>query len=391
MIDFAVTLPQYEKAIRTQQEIILTNIVMVGQTPCLPDKDYQRVNYQRVKVFMERICEAGVDECTQDSFGNPRALLRGRGNGHAPIVLVAHMDTSFDNDREYLYSLDDKYISGPGMMDNSLGVGVLVSIPAVLKALKLSFKTDIYLIGLVESLRESDLRSARQVVKAWKTPICSAICVEGGELGRLDYFSRGMVRAEVDCRIPKEIGWSSRQGANALIVLNDIINRILEIPLPLRPKSEIILGKMQSGFKHGQLPLNAHMGFEIHSDSDDMVEEVFDKINDICRTVSHQSGVTTNLRRISSVSSANLAYNHPLIRTTLQVMEFLNIDPKCGSSESELSVFLSHHVPAITLGITQGENYHQEDERALIEPIFKGISQVVGVLQAIDEGFCDEG
>jgi di/tripeptidase len=71
-------------------------------------------------------------------------------------------------------------------------------------------------------------------------------------------------------------------------------------------------------------------------------------------------------------------------------MQNLGLKPISGSSESELSIFLSRKIPAVTLGITQGENYHQKDARAKIEPMFKGIAQVIGIIQAIDNGVCDE-
>jgi di/tripeptidase len=71
-------------------------------------------------------------------------------------------------------------------------------------------------------------------------------------------------------------------------------------------------------------------------------------------------------------------------------MNRLDIKPISGSSESELSIFLSRKVPAVTLGISHGENYHQRNASVRIEPIYRGISQVIGVLQAIDQGVCDE-
>ena len=71
-------------------------------------------------------------------------------------------------------------------------------------------------------------------------------------------------------------------------------------------------------------------------------------------------------------------------------MQALDLKPISGPSESELSIFLSRKIPAVTLGITHGENYHQEDAWVEIEPIYKGIAQVIGVLIAIDNGACDE-
>jgi len=61
---------------------------------------------------------------------------------------------------------------------------------------------------------------------------------------------------------------------------------------------------------------------------------------------------------------------------------------RCGPGD--LSIFLSHRIPAVTLGVTHGFNYYEEDATMEIEPMFRGIAQIVGVLMAIDSGVCDE-
>lgn len=387
--EYLVSLPAYAEKIKSIKEIILTNIVLLGQTHWRPVLTGQTINYPRAKVFLDRLADGLADECTMDAYGNPYAIIKGTSGTRPPIVLVAHMDTIYPNNIELLYSVTEDAVIGPGILDNSLGVGVLMSMPQILKTLGLSFESDIILIGLLESLREADLKSIREVLSSWKRPIRSALCIEGGERGRLNYFSNSMIRAEVLCDIPKTIGWDSRNRVNAIVVVNEIINRLLEIRLPMRPRTEIILGQMNSGLEHGKTPLTAKLGFEIHSESDAIVEGIFEDVDNICGNVSHKTGVQALLKRVSSVAAAKLTYHHPLVQSTMKVMKKLGITPRFESSESELSVFLSRQVPAITLGIAHGENYHKENEQANIESIFKGIAQIIGVLIAVDQGVCD--
>jgi acetylornithine deacetylase/succinyl-diaminopimelate desuccinylase-like protein len=389
MENFLNDLAAYAEKIKSIKEIILTNIVLLGQTPCEADRNPHTGKSPRSGVFLERLSDGFADECTLDTFGNPYGIVKGSNSVTPPIVLVAHMDTTFDGKSELLYSVTGDAVVGPGLLDNSLGVGVLMSIPQVLKTLGLSFQSDIVLIGLPESLHRCNLKSIQDVFGAWKAPIRAAICVEGGERGRLNYFSNSMVRVEVTVDIPKEIGWEYNNGVNAIIVMNEVINRILEIRLPQRPRTHIVVGCINSGTRCGKAPLYARLGFEVHSDSDRMVEEVFDKVDDICGNISHHTGVKIDLDRISAIKAAKLTSHHPLVQSAVRVMETLDIKPSFESSQSELSVFLSHNIPAITLGVAHGENYHKEDERADIESIFKGIAQIIGVMAAVDQGVCD--
>ena len=70
-------------------------------------------------------------------------------------------------------------------------------------------------------------------------------------------------------------------------------------------------------------------------------------------------------------------------------MHKLDLKPVSEPSESELSIFLSHDVPAVTLGVTRGRDYHLECATMEIEPMFSGIAQILGVILAIDNGVCD--
>jgi len=276
------------------------------------------------------------------------------------------------------------------LTDNSLGAGVLLSLPEILRQLDLRFESDIVLAGVIQSIGKGNLRGIRHLVKTWSTPIRGAICVEGVDLGRLSYYADGMIRCEVDCDISGINGWEKKFKPNAIIILNDVINEILKLRLPQRPRSRVIIGKISGGFKHGMIALDAILGFEIQGVSDRMVKAIFNDVRDIIDGISHEYEVELNLKTISNLHAARLRYNHPLVKAAVKVMNRLDIKPISGSSESELSIFLSRKIPAVTLGISHGENYHQRNASVRIEPIYRGIAQVIGVLQAIDQGVCDE-
>jgi hypothetical protein len=78
------------------------------------------------------------------------------------------------------------------------------------------------------------------------------------------------------------------------------------------------------------------------------------------------------------------------VKNAAAVLEALGIKPFSKSTESALSIFLSLKIPSVTVGITYGENVYKEEATMEIEPMYKGIAQVIGVLKAIDSGACDE-
>lgn len=384
MNDHIEKLPEFVDAIRSIKDIIIANIVLIGQVPSPTFKEKKRTT-----VFMERLAGFQVDECSTDGYRNPIGIIRGTSESKPPIFVVAHLDTLFGKDVDHYYTIDENSITGAGILDNSVGVGVLVSLPEIFRKLNLRFESDIVLAGVIQSLGKGNLRGVRHLLKTWATPIRGAVCIESGEIGRLNYYTDGMIRCEVECKISSANGLEYKFKPNAILVINEVINQILQMRLPQKPRARVIIGKTGGGVKHGIIAHEAKLGFEIQSTSDKMVKSIFNDIKDIIDGVSHEYEVDLRLKTISNVHASRLKFNHPLVKSTVTVMKKLGLTPLSAPSESELSIFLSRKIPAVTLGVTRGENHLLQNARMDIESMFRGIAQIVGVIMAIDSGVCD--
>ena len=385
MDSYLDNLTAFVDTIRSIKETIITNIVLIGQVPSPTFKEKRRTS-----IFMERLAEFNVDECTTDGYRNPIGIIKGTSKTKPPIFVVAHLDTIWGTEIDHYYTIKENSITGAGIMDNSIGVGVLVSLPEIFRKLNLSFESDIVLAGVIQSLGKGNLRGIRHLLKTWATPIRGAVCIESNELGRLNYYADGMTRCEIDCNISAINGWEHKFKPNAILILNEVINQILKLRLPQKPRSRVIIGKMSGGFKHGMIANDARLGFEIQSNSDKMVKSIFNNIKDIVEGISHEYEVELKLKTLSNIRAARIKFNHPLVKSAVDVMKTLGLTPASEPSESELSIFLSRKIPAVTLGITRGENYQHINAMVEIEPMFKGIAQIIGVIMAIDSGVCDE-
>ncbi|MCF8050601.1 MAG: peptidase dimerization domain-containing protein [Desulfobacterales bacterium] len=378
-------IPEMVEQIRAVRDTIITNILLIGQTPAPTFREKRRTS-----VFMDRLAEFQVDEVTTDGYRNPIGVIHGTSAEKPPIFVVAHLDTFFNKDIVYNYSVGENTITGPGLMDNTVGVGVLVSLPFLFQCLGLRFESDIVLAGVIQSIGKGNLRGIRHLLKTWEGPIRGGVCIEGGELGRLNYFSDGMIRAEIECSISRSTGVTHKFLPNSILVLNEIINEILKLRLPQRPRSRIVIGKISGGVDHGAVAYEATMGLEIRSHSDRIVKDIYKDIQEIVDGISHEDQVDLKLSTISNLNATRLRYNDPLVKHSAAVLRALGIEPVSDPTESALSILLSHNIPSVTLGVTHGYNYYEEDATMEIEPMYKGIAQIIGVITAIDSGVCDE-
>ncbi|MFO8048652.1 MAG: M20/M25/M40 family metallo-hydrolase [Desulfosudaceae bacterium] len=378
--------PLFVETIKSLKDTILTNIILLGQVPA-PTFEEQ----QRAALLLERFSGAGLERCTTDSIGNPVGVIPGTDPDKPPIFLVAHLDTVIDKEIEHNYTVTHNLVYGPGITDNSTGVGVLASLPDIFTALGLTFESDIVLAGVVRSIGGGNLEGINSLVRHWKTPIRGALSLEGCELGRLSYFSEGLRRCEISCNIPKGLNNKRWFRPNAILVLNEIINQIMEMRIPQKPRTRVVIGRIFGGYKHGVNAYDATLGFEIQSDSVELVKSVGAEIKDIVDGVSHEYQVNLKMRTLSEQYPSRLKFSHPLVKAAVGIMKKLKLEPVSVPSESELSVFLSHGIPAVTLGITNGVmSQTPQHDKIKIDPIFKGIAQIVGVVQAIDRGVCDD-
>ncbi len=379
-------LPGFVDQIRSMRETLIANIVLIGQTPGPTFHEEERA-----EILLERLTDAQADYCATDGYNNPVAIVRGTGGGAAPpIFIVAHIDTFFQADVDHNYIIRKNVISGPGILDNSVGVGVLASMPVLFRKLDLQFQSDIVLAGVTQSIGKGNFQGIRHLLNSWEGPIRGAVIMEGDKLGRLNYASEGIIRCEVACDVTSPNGWERKHQPNAIIILNEVINEIMAMKFPWRPRSRVIIGKINGGFKHGTIAFDARLGFEIQSDSDEMVKKMHDEIKDIISGIGHEHRVTLKMNTISHLNAATLKYRHPLVKSTVAIMKRLGLKPVSESSESELSIFLAKKIPAISLGITEGKNIHLEHASMKIEPMFTGIAQIIGLIMAIDSGVCDD-
>jgi tripeptide aminopeptidase len=378
-------LPMFVDRIRHIREIIISNIVLIGQIPA-PTFHERR----RAECLVERLADFQVDECIIDDFGNPIGVIRGSSEEKKSIFVVAHLDTFSEIEIDQHYEVTDKVIRGVGVSDNSGAVGVLASLPEVFKRLELSFEADIVLVAPSHSLGQGNLRGIRRLIKSWPDPIVGAICLESVELGRLNYYSDGMIRGEINCSIASEKQYGRHYHPNAILVINEVINAILGLRLPQKPRTQIVIGKIAGGFNHGKIAYEARIGFEIRSDSDHMVKNLYGDIHEIVDGINKAYAVDLQLNRISNLNATRLSYNHPLVKCASRILNRLSVEAVSEPSETALSIFLQNNIPAITLGLTRGENFHQNGSLIEIEPLFKGVAQIPALIMAMDNGVCNE-
>ncbi len=383
MLEIRDTVAELPSALAPLREEFLANLVMLGQIPAPTGEESERVRF-----ILDRFVESGLSEAGQDEAGNAVGEIPGT-TGTRRIMLVAHLDTIVPSNIDHNVQVQADRILGPGISDNSLGASVLSMIPLCLSQLNIKLASDLKLVATVKSLHRGNHAGFKFHLDHMPEPVDVGVCLEGVQLGRLDYFSIGTLRGDITCDV-RPVQSRSYGSESAIAVLNRIINQMLNIEIPQRPFTRINIGKLRAGVSYDIEPDHAELGFEVISHTDEMIARLQRRIEDIVNEVSARHAVDAKLDCFFRREAGGIPFSHPLVQAVLGVMQTLGIEPDQGHSPSELSEFIARGIPAVTLGLTTGEKNRKKPDQVMIEPLLTGIAQLIGTLLAIDAGACDE-
>lgn len=380
MEDILERLPKLEESLEEFREIILANLVMIGEIPSPTFHEERRIDF-----LIDRFDEAGLKKSSVDEAGNGIGIYEGN-SGDNDILIVGHADTVHSQKVDHTITVEPDTISGAGVADNSLGLAIIASLPMILDKLDIEFENNLLLMGTTCSLGKGNLEGLRFFLDNNSIPIKAGVCIEGVQIGRLSHVSIGMLRGNITCQVPEQYDWSRFGDASAVLTINDVINRINDIPLPKRPRTSIVLGSIEGGTSYNTIATHAKLQFEVRSESAEMADEIGERMEEIAAEVESKTGDQVKLDIFAKREPGGIEFSDPLIRNTRKIMQKLDLKPRMAPSTSELSAFIYRNIPAITLGITKGDHLEEENETIKIDPIFKGLAQLIGTLLAIDGG-----
>lgn len=378
----------YPARIEALSGSLLTNLSMVAEIPAPTFHESARAHF-----FCDRLSEVGYQNCHIDAQGNVAALLPTSADDDvadsAPtLLLVAHLDTPAAAEADHTVELSPELARGVAVADNALGLAALASLPTVLDELGIQPHGQIVALGSTGGLGEADNRGLRFFLEHTDVAIDFGICIEGVQLERLSHTSVGMIRGTISCRVPVDEPQAAFSSGGAIPPLSEVIDAILALPTPARPKTSVVLSQIKGGNTTIWPAPAATLHFVVRSESGRQVTTLLRRINEIVAEVDATAEASVELTIVARRQPGGLPFDHPLIARTRRIMRRLELQPQLIPSTSELAAFISAGVPAITLGLSRGHDVGTDSERVSIDDIYTGVAQVAAVIEAIEAGYC---
>ena len=318
-----------------------------------------------------------------DPVGNAVTRLAGARRDRC-LVVAAHLDTVFPDDVPHRTAIRGDRLVGPGVGDNAVAIAALLALPALLATAGVVPACDVVLVGTVGEEGYGNLGGMTAALDSLPDA-AAVIAVEGHGLGRVTHVAVGSRRLEIHLSAPGGHSWADHGRPSAVHAAGRLIAQLAALSLPVSPRTTLNVGRVSGGSAINAIAADAQIEVELRSTDEEALGELLSAVERAAHKISregvHASVVLRGVRPAGRIAADSL-----IVRRARSVLSNLNVRGELDASSTDANVAICRGIPAICVGITNGDNAHTADEWIAIPPITTGLAQLGALVAAI----CDD-
>ncbi|MCK5923397.1 MAG: M20/M25/M40 family metallo-hydrolase, partial [Methylococcales bacterium] len=261
----------------THIEPLIAAIIAVQQIPAPTFDEGLRADYVE-----QQFLQYQLNDVLIDPLNNVYARLAGHAPHKKPIIITAHSDTVFPHGTDLTVTRNGQLVHGPGIADNSAGVGGLLWLAKTMVEFKLIPERDIWFVVNVGEEGNGDLKGMRALTERFHEA-AGFIVLEGGMYGHILHEAIGVRRFRVDVKADGGHSWSDFGRTSAIHVLGDIITKIDGLRVLKSPKTTYNIGVIKGGTSINTIAANAHFLLDLRSESPQSLQHLITQFKTIIR------------------------------------------------------------------------------------------------------------
>ncbi len=351
---------------------------------------------QRAAALAAEFRRVHLDGVQIDGAGN--VLGWRKGASPRALVVAAHLDTVFPAGTDVKVKRAGERLNGPGLVDDSRGLAVIVSLADVLDRSAIHTRHSLLFVADVGEEGLGNLRGIKYLVNEgkYRGQIDGFISIDGD--GANTVFDReiGSRRYRVTITGPGGHSYLNFGRVNPAHALGRAIGLLANMEVPSSPKTTYNVGRLGGGTSVNSVPAEAWMEFDMRSEDEQELSRLEQEfLKRVRRGVDEEnrfrSGSGTELKldaqRIAIRHAIANSNNAPLVQAVEYASEAVGLGPpirKAGSTDSNAAA--SAGIPAITVDGGGGAgNLHSPEEWFQPTGSSKGIQKILLAILRWDE------
>jgi len=318
----------------------------------------------------------GLHDVTIDEVGNVYGWTAGergsgKGDGGAPVVLSAHLDTVFGPEVNVAVERRGQRLEGPGISDNARGLAALVAVAEAMVVTRVRTARPVLFAATVGEEGSGDLRGVKYLLNGQSGteeggrvhPAPAAfIALDGAGLERVVHRALGSKRYRVTFRGPGGHSWAAFGVANPANAVGRAAALLADLPTrtaPPAPRTTCAVVRLGGGTGLNSIPQEAWLDLDLRSEDpkalaqlDVTVRAALDRALDDenRRRASGTPPLTLEHRPVGDRPSGVTPRTHPLVLAAIAANRVLGRDAELASASTDANVPIALGIPAIALG-----------------------------------------
>ncbi|MFN2134993.1 MAG: M20/M25/M40 family metallo-hydrolase [Candidatus Promineifilaceae bacterium] len=359
-------------------EEYLTWIINVQQIPAPTFHEAKRAHF-----IASTFVHLGLQDVRRDKLENVYGRIPGLdAPNRKPVIISAHSDTVFPLETDLRTRRVDKKLFGPGIGDNSTGVGGLFACADIMLRRRLRPLSDIWFVSNVGEEGLGDLRGMREVVRHFGRQALY-IVVEGGLYGQIAHEATGVRRFRIAVKTPGGHSWGSFGSPSAIHELVHLAAAIDRLSVSEKPKSTFNIGVIEGGTTINSIASQASMLLDLRSESGEQLDMLVGQVKEIVnraqiRARRRQRTVSFEMVKVGERPAGRIARDAPLVRWAEESLKASGCpEVLYVSGSTDANIPLSQGIPAVCIGLTESANSHRVDEHLNIDFLPGGLRQLL--------------
>jgi len=363
-------------------EWVVEEIVNICEIPAPSYEEDERAEY-----VAEKFRELGLSEVHVDAHKNAVARYPGE-DGTIRMAITSHIDTVFPKDTDVRVRRTEDALAAPGIGDNSTSTAVMLGLIKAWKAADFRPPFDVVFSGNACEEGLGDLNGIKGLLDDLSRRDDASIAGMVALDGKLDGITNagiGSRRLKVQFHARGGHSWGAFPSPSAIHALGACVADIARITVPENPRTSFNVGVIEGGTSVNTIAENASMLIDMRSEALEPLRNVEEHVRKIIDKGCKEFEATYDIEVVGDRPVGSIPEDHPLVEVARQAGARFDLSMPTRASSTDANVPLSRGIPAITLGVYDGEDTHRVSERMFPSSLEVGLPlSVLVTVGAVD-------
>jgi tripeptide aminopeptidase len=163
---------------------------------------------------------------------------------------------------------------------------------------------------------------------------------------------------------------------SAIHGLARVISGITELKVSNDPKTTYNIGWIEGGTSINTIAPSASALLDMRSSDTEQLNELADRVHKMIKSRIGE-GLRVEIEVVGERPAGKISQEAALIQLATETLQWVGIKPHYHAASTDINIPLSLNIPAVCVGLTQGNYEHTLQEYINVPPIGNGFAQFV--------------